>query len=468
MERDFKMLPYIRRKLIEPLWTLKTKSPLVSYWKTLEDSQYLPEDVLLQKQWVKLKELINYVYHYNKYYKYLFNKAGVAPDDIRGPDNVAKLPILTKEDIRSNYNALISEGYEKAKLLRSKTGGSTGTSLEIFRTEECNNLKIACARRSDRWSGWKPGEPIGAVWGNPPYPKSFKGRLRNWLISPYIYLDTINLNERSVFQFARKWQKVKPTLLFGHSHSLYLLALYVKNLKIDIIVPKAIISTSMMLMPHERKVIESVFGVKVFDRYGCEEVSLIAAECERHEGMHINIEHLFVEFIKPDGNYSKPGEEGEIVVTDLFNRAMPLIRYRVEDVGVPSGKHCSCGRGLPLMERVVGRVADFLVRKDGGLVAGVSLIERTLTAISGIRQMQIVQETIDDIVVKIVKQPPFSEKSEKKLVYEMKKALGNSVNLRLVFVEKILQEHSGKYNFSISHVKPPLISNNEDYISIMA
>ena len=184
--------------------------------------------------------------------------------------------------------------------------------------------------------------------------------------------------------------------------------------------------------------------------------------------MHINIEHLFVEFIKPDGNYSKPGEEGEIVVTDLFNRAMPLIRYRVEDVGVPSGKHCSCGRGLPLMERVVGRVADFLVRKDGGLVAGVSLIERTLTAISGIRQMQIVQETIDDIVVKIVKQPPFSEKSEKKLVYEMKKALGNSVNLRLVFVEKISQEHSGKYNFSISHVKPPLISNNEDYISIMA
>jgi phenylacetate-CoA ligase len=448
------MLPYIRRKLIEPLWELKTKSPLVSYWKKLEDSQYLPEDFLRQKQWVKLKEMINYVYHHNKYYKYLFDRVGVAPDDIQGPDDIIKLPVITKDDIRTNCDDLISDGYEKTQLQRSKTGGSTGTSLEIFKTEECSELKNACARRIDRWSGWEPGEPIGAVWGNPPYLTSFKARLREWLLSPRIFLDTMNLNERSVVQFAKEWQKVKPTLLYGHSHSLYLLATYVKNLKINEIVPKAIISTSMMLMPHERKFMESVFGVKVFDRYGCEEVSLIAAECERHEGMHINIEHLFVEFIKSDGNYAKPGEEGEIVVTDLLNRAMPLIRYRVEDVGVPSEKRCSCGRGLPVMERVVGRVADFLVRKDGGLVAGVSLIERTLTAISGIRQMQIVQESINKIVINIVKEPSFSENSEKELIYELNKVLGNSVNIRLVFVDKISQERSGKYRFSISHVKP--------------
>ena len=437
----------------------------MSYWKYLEDSQYLPEHVLRQKQWIKLKEIIHYVYHHNKYYTYLFDRFGVTPNDIQGPDDIVKLPIITKKDIRTNYNVMISEGYEKTQLQRSKTGGSTGTSLEIFKTEECSELKNACARRSDTWSGWKPGEPIGAVWGNPSYPTSFKSRLRNWLISPRIFLDTTNFNDKSVVQFAQEWQKVKPTLLFGHSHSLYLLALYVKNLKINEIVPKAIISTSMMLMPYERKVIESVFGVKVFDRYGCEEVSLIAAECERHEGMHINIEHIFVEFIKSDGNYAKPGEEGEIVVTDLLNRAMPLIRYRVEDVGVPSEKCCSCGRGLPLMERVVGRIADFLVRKDGGLVAGVSLIERTLTAIPGIRQMQIVQETVDDIVVNIVKELSISENGEKKLIYELKKALGSSVNIRLVSVDKILQEQSGKYRFSISHVKFPHISNHEDDIS---
>lgn len=447
---------------------MKSRSPLVSYWKKLEDSQYLPEDILRQKQWIKFKEIINYAYQHNKYYKYLFDRAEVEPDDIQGPDDITKLPIITKGDIRSNCNALISKGYEKAKLLRSKTGGSTGTSLEIFKTEKCQELKNACARRSDRWAGWEPGEPIGAVWGNPTYPTSIKDRLRNWLIFPYIYLDTLNLNERSVVRFAQKWEKVRPTLLFGHSHSLYLLALYLKNLKINAIVPKSIISTSMMLMPHERRVIEKVFGVKVFDRYGCEEVSLIASECERHKGMHINIEHIFVEFIKPDGSYAKPGEEGAIVVTDLLNRAMPFIRYRVEDIGVPSARRCSCGRGLPLMEKVIGRIADFLVRKDGGLVAGVSIIEKTLTAIPGIKQMQIIQDTIDDIVVNIVKELSFSENSEKRLINELKKVLGSSVNICTVFVEKINQEKSGKYRFSISHVKPSYVSNKDNDIFMIA
>ena len=106
-------------------------------------------------------------------------------------------------------------------------------------------------------------------------------------------------------------------------------------------------------------------------------MALIASECERHQGLHLNIEHLFIEFLRPDGTQAAPGEEGTIVITDLINRGMPFIRYRIEDVGVPSDRRCTCGRGLPLMERVTGRVADYLKRRDGSLVAGVSLVERT-------------------------------------------------------------------------------------------
>ena len=136
------------------------------------------------------------------------------------------------------------------------------------------------------------------------------------------------------------------------------------------------------------------FGCKVNDRYGSEEVALIACECEQHQGMHLNIEHLFIEFLRPDGTDAQAGEEGAIVITDLLNRGMPFIRYRIEDVGVPSDRTCSCGRGLPLMERVTGRVADYLKRRDGSLVAGVSLVERTLTAIPGIEQLQVVQPAV--------------------------------------------------------------------------
>jgi phenylacetate-CoA ligase len=208
----------------------------------------------------------------------------------------------------------------------------------------------------------------------------------------------------------------------------------------------------MMLLPHERTVIELTFGKKVFDRYGCEEVSLIASECEKHEGLHLNIEHLFIEFVKEDGTQAKEGEEGQIVVTDLFNKAMPFIRERVEDGGVPSSKKCSCGRGLPLMERVTGRVADFLVREDGSKVAGVSLIENTLTKIPGIHQMQIVQEDYCLILLNIVPGHGFNNGTIEDLIFYFQSLFGKASEIVVQVVDEIRPEKSGKYRFSICKV----------------
>ena len=244
---------------------------------------------------------------------------------------------------------MISDGFEKTSLLHFKTGGSTGKALDIYITEECSELRNACARRADRWTGWEPGEPIGAAWGNPKLPVTVKAKVLDKLLQPYIYLDTMAVSSDAVLEFARNWEKVQPTLLYGHAHSIFILAQYVQELGCTQIKPTGILSTSMMLLPHERQLIEQVFSCKVTDRYGCEEVSLIGCECEKHHGMHMNIEHLVIEFIKDDGTTAKAGEPGNIVVTDLMNFAMPFVRYKVEDVGVPMDTMCSCGRGLPLM-----------------------------------------------------------------------------------------------------------------------
>jgi len=225
-----------------------------------------------------------------------------------------------------------------------------------------------------------------------------------------------------------------------------------KQKGIDEIKPKGIISTSMMLLPQEREIIEKVFDCNVTNRYGCEEVGLIACECEKHDGMHLNIDHLYIEFIKEDGSPAKAGEEGAIVVTELINHGMPLIRYKIEDVGIPTDRKCSCGRGLPLMEKVAGRVADFLIRKDGSLVAGVSLVERTLTAIKGIEQMQIVQEALNNIVLNVVKGRDYNLESEKLLLNEFEDVFGKDVKIALKYIDKIPQERSGKYRFSICKV----------------
>ena len=180
---------------------------------------------------------------------------------------------------------------------------------------------------------------------------------------------------------------------------------------------------------------------------------MIASECERHEGLHLNIEHLVIEFLNNDGGDATPGEEGNIVITDLINDAMPFIRYQIEDVGVLSGHECSCGRGMPLMERVVGRVADFLVRRDGSLVAGVSLIERTLLKTTGLNQMQIIQEHLDRIHLNLVRSDKFVLDDEKFLKRELQEVFGQETVINVDYVESIPAEPSGKYRFSICNVE---------------
>ncbi len=293
---------------------------------------------------------------------------------------------------------------------------------------------------------------VASLWGNPPTPHSLKQRVRALIRDRFVYLDTIDLNDRSLEEFIARWRRERPEILFGHAHSLYMLARYVLANGSQQLRPRGIISTSMMLLANERVVIEAAFGCKVNDRYGSEEVALIASECEQHQGLHLNIEHLYIEFIRPDGTEAGPGDEGTIVISDLLNRGMPMIRYRIEDVGVPSDRTCACGRGLPLMERVTGRVADYLKRRDGSMVAGVSLVERTLTAIPGIEQLQVVQPTYEEIVLNVVRAPDFTPATEQALIAEFHAIFGAGIGIRPHYVERIPQEQSGKYRFAICRI----------------
>lgn len=451
---DGRWLAPVRRHILDPLYCLKNGSPLRRRWKELEHSQYLPEEVLSERQRQGVMRLLEHASRNNRFYRERFDSAGVDAKAITSLQELARIPILTKEEVRANAGAMISDGYDRERLMRMKTGGSTGRSLEVFLTEECSELRNALARRHDRWSGWEVGEPVAAVWGNVTAPATAGEWLRQRLLYPCISLDTMAVTEEAVLEFARQWRRTRPTLLFGHAHSIFVLARYLDSLGIAL-TPRAIIATSMMLAPHERKVIESVLGVPVTDRYGCEEVSLIASECERHEGMHLNIEHLVVEFVTDSGAPAAPGETGRIVVTDLVNLAMPLIRYDVGDLGVPSRRKCPCGRTLPLMERVMGRSADFLVTREKVRIAGISLIENTLTRVAGVVQMQIVQETPSDLTLRIVKGDDFCAGSERELGDYFRGLFGEDARVTFEYCDTIPADGNGKFRFSISKVDTP-------------
>lgn len=447
------MLTWLSRNLFYPLWDIKDGSIRMKTLRELEKTQWLQEEKLKDKQWKKLKDILKYAYENCEYYKDMFNKNKILPPDIASPQDLSKIPILTKKLIQDNTDKLISKLHSKDKLISAKTGGSTGKALKIFFDKQCQEMRNACEMRSSKWAGWKLGTKRAAIWGNPPVADKIKEKIKNIALNMPIYLDTINLNKNSINDFIKLYKRYKPTVIFGHAHSIFIFAKFIYENKINDIKPHGIISTSMMLIPNERNLIEKVLDCKVTDFYGCEEVGLIACECEKNEGMHLNIDHLYIEFIKEDGSPAAPGEEGDIVVTDLMNKGMPLIRYKVEDVGIPSDRKCSCGRGLPLMERVTGRVADFLVKKDGSLVAGVSLIERTLTAIKGIEQMQIVQEKIDEIVLNVVKMNGYDSNSERQLINEFKNVFGENVDIKLNYVDRIPQESNGKFRFSVCKIE---------------
>jgi phenylacetate-CoA ligase len=444
-------MSWLSRHVFHPLWDIKDGSSRLRVLRELEKSQWLPEAQLRERQMKRLEAIVRHAGENCDFYRERFAQAGFDPARF----DLARfhaLPVLTKADIRSGTDRLIARGLDKSSLGFHKTGGSTGVSLTTYFDQDWLEVRTADALRADQWAGCYHGMLIASLWGNPPQALSLKHKLRNLLIDRFLYLDTMSLNDQSIGEFVTRWRREEPEIVFGHSHSIFMFARYLHEHGIGDLRPQGIISTSMMLIRQERALIEEVFQCKVTDRYGSEEVSLIGCECERHQGFHLNIEHLYIEFLKADGTHAAPGEEGTIVITDLLNRAMPLVRYRIEDVGVPSARTCECGRGLPLMDRVTGRVADYLKRRDGSLVAGVSLVERTLTAIPGFEQMQIVQPALDVIQLNIVRAPDFSPASEQQMLAEFGGVFGAGVDLQLNYVDRIPQERSGKYRFSICRV----------------
>jgi phenylacetate-CoA ligase len=342
------------------------------------------------------------------------------------------------------------------ELHRKTTSGSTGISVEVFVDEPAQQFKRACVLRSDEWAGWRLGEPVACIWGNPEYLKrGWRGRLRNLLLERARYLDTLRMDVAAMRHFAEDLRRRPPSLLFGHAHSLYLFAEFLRANGGAGFRPKGIISTAMVLHSWERSAIEEVFGTPVTNRYGCEELSLIACECERHEGLHVNAEGVYVEVLRADGSPCAPGEIGAVVVTDLVNRAMPLLRYQVGDMAAFSERQCSCDRGLPLMERIEGRVADYVVTPAGELVSGISLTENFAMLVPGLAQLQIVQEAVDHFVFRLVRGPDWVPTSEARLAALVDERFGPGVSHTCEFVERIPQESSGKYRFCISKVPNP-------------
>ena len=443
--------PSIIRHGIAPLWAWHEGSPYLRVCEQLKQKERIDCSERLQQQWTKLTRLILHAWEEYAFYRTRLSEAGFEPGDLKDWKDLAALPLLTKRDIAQSDGSMIATGSDKARLVPRKTSGSTGVSVNFFVNDDEYQFKRGVQLYRDSWTGWSLGEWSALVWGNPTYQYSLRGRLRNRLLMRYFSLDTLKMDRVMMDEFARNILHRKPTLLFGHAHSLYLFANYWEEKGLPLYRFKGILSTAMVLHDHERRKCESVFHTPVFDRYGCEEVSLIASECEAHGGLHLNTDTLVVEILK-DGRPARPGETGAVVVTDLHNFAMPFIRYQVGDMVVPAGGTCFCGRTYPLLAQVAGRIADYLRTPEGHWISGISLTENFATLIPGLHQVQIIQEEPDSLILRIVEGADFGEHSVVRIRELVEECFGPRMRYRVEPVERIDPEPSGKYRFSIYRV----------------
>lgn len=440
---------HLVRWLIGPLWAAWEKSPYLDHLARLRETPFRPREEVEADQARRLRKLVAHAYDNVPFYRRRFDEAGLAPADVHDARDLKRLPVLTKEDIRAHGREMIARTHRIEDLRHKKTSGSTGVSLSLYVDEASMQFKRGCAIRHDEWTGWRFGEPVGAVWGNPEYRRSWRGRVRNALLERFVYLDTLKMDEAAMRDFHARLTRVKPTLLFGHAHSLFLFARFMEDAGLDGVWPRGIVSTAMVLHNFEREAVERVFGCRVSNRYGCEEVSLIASECGEHGGMHLNMDTLVTECVRRDRD-AAPGEDGAVVVTDLTNYAMPFIRYQVGDMARPSAHDCPCGRSYPLLERVEGRVADYVHTPDGDLISGISLTENFAMELEGVEQLQIVQDELDHLLFRLVPATSVHEDLEQGVAALVRKRFGERMRHDLEYLDVIEPEPSGKYRFCIS------------------
>jgi phenylacetate-CoA ligase len=421
------------------------------YLTEFEHTQYLSFEQLRQLTFERVKHILTLAFEHCPFYQRQFKSAGVSPSDLRILEDLHAFPVLEKRQIQQFRDELIADNCSHDQLIANLTGGSTGTPLSFFVSRDRIHSRSAATWRHNRWAGLDIGDRAAAIWGaaRDAPPATWKHRLRNLTIDRMIYLNTAQISEARLRSFDHALKRFRPKVIVAYARSIALFARYLRSHGMDAYQPYSIVTSAEVLEPTERSLIEDVFGCPIFNRYGCREVSVISSECREHNGMHTMAEGLHVEVMCGD-RPARSGELGTVLITDLLNFGMPLIRYRIGDMAVPAEGPCPCGRVLPRLQRVEGRVTDFLVASDGTtLVSGAVLTVAVVARRPTLGQVQICQEAPGRVLFKIA--PPDGRHASPAdlqfLESETRHYLGTTTKVEFEFVEAIASEPSGKHIF---------------------
>ncbi len=441
-------------QFIYPLYEGLLGRKTFRYINEYQRNQWLDKNKLQEMQWLKLKQLLAHCEQHVPYYKELWRRNGISVAAIQSPGDLSRLPLLTKKNIRDNYDKLIADGYRQTNL-RKSTGGSTGEPMVFEYTRESYERRNAVMWRGYGWTGGRMGRKTLYLWGGDVGKPSALGKIKYSIFSKLLNRKVINthyMSATNLHEYVEAINRYKPEVIVSYVAPVNSLAEFIIRHGLSVYKPTAIITGAEALYDVQRQNIKRAFGVTPTNTYGCREFMLIGAECEHHNGLHINVDHLYVETIN-DAGTPVQHEPGNIVITDLHNYGFPLVRYVNGDIAALGGAQCGCNRGLPLLTNISGRKLDQIYTSDGHMLPGEFFI-RLMMDITGVNRFQVIQDSLHELKVKIVKNERFSDENRIYIEAEIRKILGETVKINILFVDEIELTLTGKQRVTISNIKP--------------
>jgi phenylacetate-CoA ligase len=426
-------------------------------YETLRKTQWLSPAEVRELQDEKLRRLVRHAYRNVPYYRTRMQEAKVRPEDIRGQADLPKLPFLTKADVRKHlYFDILSENHVKDDVLKISTSGSTGEPFVVFADRAQLEFRWAATLRAQEWTGYEFGDRCVRLW------HQTIGMSRAQVVKERLdaaftrrkFIPVFEMSEDRLEAMAREIAAWDPVLMDGYAEALDFLAQYLKTRRDLPVRPRALMSSAQTLPEQSRRLIEDAFGCRVFDKYGAREFSGVAYECEAHDGHHVVAEGMIVEVLR-DGQPVAPGELGEIVITDLNNYCLPFIRYRIGDLGVAMdpGERCACGRGLPRVGNIEGRVQSIIQGTHGKFLPGSFFSHYLKEFDHAIQKFQVVQERPNAITFNVVKGGRYSDDVLEEVLATFRKHLGDDMEIDVAFVGNIELVRTGKRLASVSRLK---------------
>ncbi len=445
------MKKFVAKNIGLPLFDLVKGRNVRFHYKTNKKICNADKETIKDFQIKKLNKLLSHANENVPYYKKLFKHTDIKPDQISSIDKLKYIPVLTRNDLQEHWREMVASNFNIENLSKGSSSGSTGVPVVYYKDKNGSSAGNAAGYFGWELSGWEMGMKGLHIWGNPTTAnnewKKPMSRIKACLFNHHKFPSYSLTDEKRFDDLIRLILEKKYEFIDGYTNAIYLLAEYCKSKNIRLITKlKYVLTTAENLQDFQRETIEEWIG-PVFDNYGCSEINGIANECQYCREYHIIEPHVIVEY----GKLLDDDGSRELIITDLDNFGFPLIRYKNGDAGIP-GDHLNhnCKIKLKTIKKISGRQSDIVKLPGGGTLTVPSFFgSMLLKQVNGIKQYQIIRESINLLIIQFVKSKEFKDKDESIISNALEEYLDGKIEYQIKFVDYIPLSENGKHKLLI-------------------